>query len=209
MRWQSHARSDATVIHWRRSGMRLFFAVELPPEVQAALGRLRGAEGGEYRWVEPALLHVTLAFLGEQPDERLAALQAVGASGGERVAAGVLGSARRAASARAGRRACCGSASAATSTALLALQARLARGLRAGRLRRAKTDRPFRPHITLARRRARRAPAPPPDWPPPDAAPTAPTFALQRLTLFESRLSPRGATYTPARTLPLGASRTG
>ena len=52
--------------------MRLFFAIELPAEVQAALGRLRPKEDNrDYRWPDPALLHVTLAFLGEQPDSQL------------------------------------------------------------------------------------------------------------------------------------------
>ena len=64
--------------------MRLFFAIELPAEVQASLGRLRPREDNrEYRWSEPSLLHVTLAFLGEQPAERLDVLQHVA-----RVAAG-------------------------------------------------------------------------------------------------------------------------
>lgn len=53
--------------------MRLFFALPAPPEVQAAasrvIERLRGA--GEVKWVDPPLLHLTLKFLGEVPEERL------------------------------------------------------------------------------------------------------------------------------------------
>src|SRR5439155_21603264 len=59
--------------------MRLFFAIELPAEVQAALGRLKPKDDNrDYRWSDPALLHVTLAFLGEQPELQLEALQRVG-----------------------------------------------------------------------------------------------------------------------------------
>src|SRR5260370_31272341 len=60
--------------------MRLFFAVELPHEVQSILGQLRPNDNTDYRWADPALLHVTLAFLGEQPEERLEALQGIGAA---------------------------------------------------------------------------------------------------------------------------------
>src|SRR5579859_7373272 len=70
--------------------MRLFFAIELPPDVQAALGRVRTADGGAYRWVEPELLHVTLVFLGEQPDARLAALERAGVAAARSVPPGVL-----------------------------------------------------------------------------------------------------------------------
>lgn len=53
--------------------MRLFLALPAPPDVQAAasrvIERLRGA--GEVRWVDPPLLHLTLKFLGEVPEERL------------------------------------------------------------------------------------------------------------------------------------------
>src|SRR5690242_21395956 len=34
----------------------------------------------EYRWVDPRLMHVTLAFLGEQPDDRLPLLERIGSN---------------------------------------------------------------------------------------------------------------------------------
>jgi len=58
--------------------MRLFFAAELPEQVRNLLGGLRLAEAADYRWVDPGLLHVTLAFLGQQPQARLEALEQVG-----------------------------------------------------------------------------------------------------------------------------------
>lgn len=52
--------------------MRLFLAIPAPPAVQAAasqaIEQLRGA--GDVRWVRPELLHLTLKFLGEVPEER-------------------------------------------------------------------------------------------------------------------------------------------
>src|SRR5438552_12190289 len=70
---------------------RLFFAVELPAEVQSALGRLKpGDESRDYRWSDPSLLHVTLAFLGQQPAERLDVLRDVGGAAASASQAGVL-----------------------------------------------------------------------------------------------------------------------
>jgi 2'-5' RNA ligase len=55
---------------------RTFIAIELTDKLRAELvrqlDRLRHA-APEVRWVEPANLHLTLAFLGELDDERLAA----------------------------------------------------------------------------------------------------------------------------------------
>lgn len=55
--------------------MRLFVAIHPDPATQAWLGeaqaRLRKALGRgerELRWIDPALIHVTLVFLGELPD---------------------------------------------------------------------------------------------------------------------------------------------
>ena len=56
--------------------MRLFFAVEVPPDVKARIvdvqNQLRATiPEGYLRYVKPDLLHVTLAFLGEVPADRL------------------------------------------------------------------------------------------------------------------------------------------
>jgi RNA 2',3'-cyclic 3'-phosphodiesterase len=63
--------------------MRVFFGVELPEDVKAAAGAVAGqlqqrvhtkARGASIRWVDPANLHITLWFIGEIDDAALAAL---------------------------------------------------------------------------------------------------------------------------------------
>lgn len=66
--------------------MRLFLAVSVGDDVRSAVGRVRaGIEGGFQRlraepprlvWVAPAALHLTLRFLGEQPEDRVPGLVA-------------------------------------------------------------------------------------------------------------------------------------
>ena len=182
--------------------MRLFFAIELPPSVQAALGRLNPKdENRDYRWSDPSLLHVTLAFLGEQPAERLELLQRVGeaAAGASRPGTLRLGEVGSFGSRRAPRVLWVGLDG--DLQAVSALQTRLAAGLRQAGF--TLDDRPFTPHVTLARRREQARGGPPAGWPPTDR-PRHTAFALDRLTLFESRLSPRGPTYTPVFHFPLG-----
>jgi RNA 2',3'-cyclic 3'-phosphodiesterase len=54
--------------------MRLFIAVELPPEIRSALGDLQRdlkSSAGNARWVAPDSIHVTLKFLGEVVEEQI------------------------------------------------------------------------------------------------------------------------------------------
>ena len=56
--------------------MRLFFAIELPSEIRAAVGRLRPAEDREYRWVDQAqttawLAHASLLVFPSRGPESL------------------------------------------------------------------------------------------------------------------------------------------
>ena len=59
--------------------MRLFLALNLDPEVRrrcyAATNALRAA-GRDVRWVDESKLHLTLKFLGEQPESLVAPLSA-------------------------------------------------------------------------------------------------------------------------------------
>jgi 2'-5' RNA ligase len=173
--------------------VRLFFAVELPPEVQATLGRLRPSDDNrDYRWVDASLLHVTLAFLGEQPEERLETLKSVGreAAAHSHVAVLRLGAAGHFGSGRAPRVLWVDLAG--DVAALSTLHANLTHSLKAAAF--PTEDRPFTAHITLARRRETARGGRPAGWPP---HVTPSPFDMDTLTLMQSRLSPRGPTYTP------------
>ena len=184
------------------SEMRLFFAVELPTEVQAALGRLNPNDASrDYRWADPSLMHVTLAFLGQQPPERLDTLRSIGAAAAAASPPGVL---------RLGQPGSFGSRKAprvlwigldGDLAALEALQSRLTTGLRQASFE--VEERAFSPHITLARRRESAHGGPPPGWPPTQRFSQSAEFPMEHLTLFESRLSPRGPTYIPLAEFPL------
>jgi 2'-5' RNA ligase len=57
--------------------MRIFVAIDLDPEVRARIGRfLEGVESfaPEARWVRPESLHLTLKFIGEQKSEQVEAI---------------------------------------------------------------------------------------------------------------------------------------
>lgn len=56
--------------------VRAFVAIELPENVRAALSRviadLRGSGGNAVRWVNPESIHLTLKFLGDVEEARIA-----------------------------------------------------------------------------------------------------------------------------------------
>src|SRR5882762_10583148 len=57
--------------------MRIFIGIDLDPEVRARIERFVEGVGGfasEARWVRPEALHITLKFIGEQPPERVEAI---------------------------------------------------------------------------------------------------------------------------------------
>lgn len=138
---------------------RTFIAVELDAVVRAALerviARLRSA-APEMRWANPAGLHLTLAFLGELGDERLAAAHEAAATAAglghpfsiEVGQPGYFGPkwAPRVIWAGVGGE----------TAKLTAVQETLARELE--RCGFAREDRPFAPHLTLARLKGRIAP---------------------------------------------------
>jgi 2'-5' RNA ligase len=51
--------------------LRLFIAVDLPAELRAAVAQMGQGMAGA-RWTRPEQLHVTLRFLGDTPEDRLA-----------------------------------------------------------------------------------------------------------------------------------------
>lgn len=54
--------------------MRLFIAVDLPPDLRPLVAQLCQGIGGA-RWIRPEQLHITLRFLGDTPEEQLADLR--------------------------------------------------------------------------------------------------------------------------------------
>jgi 2'-5' RNA ligase len=184
--------------------MRLFVAVPLPPALTDQAAALLPAALPALKRVQPELMHVTLAFLGWTADERLEA---------------VVEAARKAAAghgpfdlafAGAGRFPVSGR----PRVVWLAIEkglgplADLAGSVRAelGRRGLAFDDRPFAPHLTLARVR--------PDASGPEgrtivaaldalAVPDLPT-RVDRIAVVESVLSPKGPRYTARAEAPLG-----
>ena len=177
--------------------LRLFFALELPRDVRAALGRLQtpaGAPGsGDYRWVQSELLHVTLAFLGSQPSDALPRLREVAQSAAQASVRATLslGDAGSFGAPRAPRVLWVGLRG--NLAALTQLQARLSTGLREAGFE--LEDRPFAPHVTLARRRPNARPGTPLEWPPRARLPALPV-PVQSFSLMRSELSPAGPHYT-------------
>jgi 2'-5' RNA ligase len=183
--------------------IRAFFAVELPPqaraELVAALETLRPELPQTVRWIPDDNLHLTLKFLGELPGERLPKL--VGSVAGKLTsvepfdaALGGLGAfpdARKARIVWVGVR---------EGQPLLA---RIARKLdaSAGRVGVERERRPFHAHLTIGRLRSP-ARVPVERLAGPDLTP----FLVEEVVLYESRLSPTGATYIPLTRLPLGRS---
>jgi len=177
---------------------RLFTALEIPPDVAAALALRRGGLNGA-RWIEPADYHITLRFLGDV-DRRLAhdvdsflgdigtrpfdiGLDGLGSFGGDKP---------RAVFARVQ-----------PSAALSELQADIERLAR--RLGLPPESRKFAPHVTLARLR---------DTLPADVAhylalhpivkPLG--FTARRFALMSSRDSVGGGPYVTEAAYPLGLS---
>lgn len=135
---------------------RTFLAIELPAEARATLARERDHLAREFpsiRWVDPASLHLTLAFLGELDDEAVAAAEeaaTVAASGAHPFTLALAGLGTFG-SPRAPRVVWAGITG--EVAPLQRMQAHLADALADRGFPR--EERPFSPHLTLARIRDR------------------------------------------------------
>lgn len=170
----------------REDRLRLFVAAEIPAPARAVLAA--AAPGAPWRPVHPDDLHVTLAFLGGRPREEVAAIGAVladleGPPVGCELGEGLLLGAR-------GRRVC---AVRVHSPGLETVQARLAAALVAGGLYEPE-DRPFLPHVTIARSRGR-APRVRPE--------AVARFEVGGIALFESPPGPAPAGAKAGRYRPI------
>ncbi len=188
--------------------MRAFVGIGLPEPCRAAIDRALSAfrkDSGRIAWVRERNLHVTLKFLGEiRPDQvdGLAALLADAAAGVPPFDVDVTG-AGAFPTLRAPRVLWIGIREP------LELVGKLQQNIETALSRSGfpREDRPFHPHVTAGRVKG----ALPPGWG--DrfvGALSGIRFGSARVEsfqLYDSRLSPAGATYTVVREIPLGAGR--
>lgn len=184
--------------------MRLFVAVPLPSELTDRAAALLPTALPAIKPVRAELMHITLAFLGWVPDEQLDAVVAAArdAADGQRAFDLSFSAAGRFPPTSRPRVVWLGIGEGQSGLATLA--ARVAEELRARELK--FDDRPFAPHLTLARVRDEAT------------GPEARTIAaavsgldvpdlrtrVDRIAVVESVLSPRGPRYTARAELPLG-----
>ncbi len=184
--------------------VRAFVAVNLDQGLKDALAKVQErlkATRADVGWVRPESLHLTLKFLGQVEESRLAVVaEAIGTAatgyGSFRLVLGGLGAFPQP---RAARVVWIGVQQGAE--ALLTLQARVEAGLEA--LGFAREERPFAAHLTLGRvrgpaRREQLAVAL-------TSIPAEPLgeMMLHRIDLMKSELGPGGARYTALQTFPL------
>lgn len=185
--------------------MRIFLAVFPPAEVQGAVYAAAEAlkrPGDGVSWVKRENLHYTLRFMGE-----------LGATGARRVSEAAEEAARTGAAFEAALGGLGAFPNARRARVLWAGMTEggerltaLARALESALARKGfdRADHPFSAHLTIGRVREPRA-----DWTERLAAARvepASRFTVDRLSVVESRLSPRGSTYTVVHEAPLGSA---
>ncbi len=201
--------------------MRIFIGIDLDPEIRGRISRfLEGVQGfaADARWVRPESLHITLKFIGEQTPERVEAIaeRLRRVKGGEfEIRSGGYGFFPTAKAPRvfwigihAGPQLAELAGTIDMATAELGIP---------------REDRPYSPHLTLARASAGRSSGSP-KWRKGDAPNT--TFAVlekrlaamgeldfgkmtaREFILYQSQLSPGGSKYTKLQRFPLRPSET-
>jgi len=184
--------------------MRLFIAIEISQEVRAALAALLKefrAMAPQVKWVRPENMHLTLKFLGETHSSKLTAMQAALSAirSSQPITLhfrglGFFPNAKRARVLWAGMEA---------SPNLPALATEIDQAMH--KLGFPLEDRPFTPHMTLARLQ--------PPGLPPELAAAAQEYAsrefgslmAREFHLIESNLKPAGAEYTTLQSFPFVA----
>lgn len=169
--------------------MRLFFALDLPERVKESLAAFQERHKVlRASWIAPSKLHLTLAFLGEQPGEALPLLQRIGVEVAEGRAAIQLRTAALGGFPR-NREARVLWLGLEPNPGLEALAADLRSTLEASGV---PLDRkPFGAHLTLARFRS------PLDIVPLGPGPAPLAFEARELVLYRSHLLAKGSRYEP------------
>jgi 2'-5' RNA ligase len=192
--------------------MRVFIAVELNDEARAYLGeqtrRLTRALPS-VRWVDPASLHLTLAFLGEVDGEQLALATAASATVAATARPFVLRLASLGHFGPAGAPRVIWTGLSGNTAALQTLQQRLAAELAARGF--ALDERPFTPHLTLARVKYALKPAEVVVFSAllaqqASRSSAAPWLPVDRIVVMRSELFRAGARYTMLSAHPFGGS---
>jgi 2'-5' RNA ligase len=180
------------------STVRAFFGLPLPSEHRAQLATYlteSAAIAPQFRWVSAPNLHLTLRFIGNIERELVGSIAdqlAEARLSGFELGLGELGTFKRGRLVRVAWLGLTEGAEAANELARR-IEAECARaGLEA-------EQRPFQPHLTLARARNRFGGVLP-QLPP---APRLESWKADELVLYESRLSPKGSIYQPLRVLAL------
>jgi 2'-5' RNA ligase len=182
------------------SRLRLFVALELPDDAREAIVDWQhhafGGHSRSARLVRPEALHVTLVFLGHHPEAELGAIRDAALSGVAPLPAPALSVA--ALKSVPPRRARLWALDLDDPQDLsTAVHAAVASPLIAGGWYEPE-KRPFWPHLTVARVRAREKP------PRIDADPPSLSFVASEVVLYRSRLSRAGADYEPLARATLG-----
>jgi 2'-5' RNA ligase len=183
--------------------MRLFIAIPLPEDAAGRAFALLPSVLPGLRRVRAENLHLTLAFLGETAEERLADVEAATAEAAAEIAPFRIRLDRASRFPERGRPRVVWLGIGEGLTPVERLGSGVASGLRARALR--FDDRPLSPHLTLARVREDASLA--------EARTVAAAveslrvepiaFAVDAITVFQSVLSPKGPRYTPRASCPL------
>ena len=190
--------------------MRCFVAIDLTTDVRAAIARAQtrvrtAATHADVRWVDPTQVHLTLKFLGAVVDERVPAVSAaletaVAGSRPVALAAAGLGGFPSLKSPRV-----LWAGITAGVPDLVQLAAGIDRGL--APLGFPPEARPFRGHLTIGRVRSPRGGRELAAAVGAAGAPAFGSWTAPEVVLYESRLRPTGALYTPVSRHPLRGVR--
>ncbi|HEV57919.1 MAG TPA: RNA 2',3'-cyclic phosphodiesterase [Phycisphaerales bacterium] len=185
--------------------MRCFVAIEINEAIRGQLARVAedvrraaGLKGGDAKWVDPSLIHLTLKFLGEVRDAALpdvcGAIEGVARHHGpfslEVAGLGTFGSPARIVWVGTEPR-----------PELVRLQADVEQGL--AELGFAAENRPFAGHLTLCRIRSRRGGHRLDEVVADRPQPTLGTLDVEEICLFRSELTKTGPIYTVLARYPL------
>jgi 2'-5' RNA ligase len=183
--------------------VRLFIAIQFPPDLAVRAFEILPTALPALRRVKAENLHLTLAFLGQTPDERLGDVTAAASDAAAAVSSFTLAFDRAGRFPERGRPRVVWLGLAEGAPSVLELGAGVSAGLRSRGLR--FDDRPLAPHLTLARvvedasaAEAKTVGAALEGLPIPTLR-----FEVTEITVVQSVLSPKGPRYTALATVPL------